>query len=150
MAHDEVLTADEAADWQSFMQMQEMLRSRLEQNLVARSNLTAADYTVLAALSEHSPMRQAELGQLLGWEKSRLHHQLTRMHQRGLVERRPAPERGSRAVEIACTTGGREAIAAAAPEHARDVRQWVLDALSADELAQLGAISRLIMDRLVD
>ena len=32
-------------------------------------------------------MRVLELARALGWEKSRLSHQLTRMQQRGLVER---------------------------------------------------------------
>lgn len=35
-----------------FMRMQETLLSRLEQNLVTRADLSSADYTVQAVLSE--------------------------------------------------------------------------------------------------
>ncbi len=134
------------------MRMQEVLRARLERSLAARSDLSAADYSVLAALSQ-SPgraMRPVDLGRALGWEKSRLHHQLTRMCTRGLVARRPLPAEGSRAVEVACTADGLDAISAAAPEHARDVRRWVLDALTAEQLDRLGEISRAVLRNLDD
>lgn len=140
------LTRDELSSWQDFMQMQEILRSKLEQNLVARSNLSAADYTILAVLTRRrDPIRLSELGEVVGWEKSRLHHQLTRMCKRGLVERRSAPELGARAVEVTYTPEGRMAIADAAPDHIDDVRRWVVAPLTAAELTQLGEISRKIV-----
>lgn len=66
------------------MQMQEPLGSRLEQQVQRHSNLSNADDTVLVVLSETPGMRRRiyEPGQLIGWEKSRLNHQLTRMGQR--------------------------------------------------------------------
>ena len=142
----------EQVDWQAFMQMQEQLRSRLEQGLVSRCGLSIADYAVLAVLSEapERGMRQFDLSRALGWEKSRLHHQLTRMCSRGLVERRPDPDSGNaRAVQIVLTQDGLAAIAAAAPEHVRDVRLLALDALTDEQLAQLGEISRAIIARLI-
>ena len=65
--------------WQTFFQMQEHLRSRIEQQLQASSGLSLADYSVLSVLSE-APGRRLRaycLSATLGWEKSRLHHQLT-------------------------------------------------------------------------
>ena len=38
--------------WQTFFQMQEHLRSRIEQQLQASSGLSLADYSVLSVLSE--------------------------------------------------------------------------------------------------
>ena len=65
---------------------------------MSRSGLSNADYTVLAVLSEapERRMRPFDLSRTLGWEKSRLHHQLTRMCSRGLVER-PRPRLRERA-----------------------------------------------------
>jgi DNA-binding MarR family transcriptional regulator len=145
------LTPQEQYSWHAFVQMQEMLRSRLEQGLVSRSSLSAADYTVLAVLSEEprGRMRPFDLSRTLGWEKSRLHHQLTRMCRRGLVEKRSDPDSGSsRAVQVAITPRGRAAINEAAPGHVQDVRQLVLDALTDEQVAQLGAISRAILGKL--
>ena len=146
------LSPREQVDWQAFIQMQELLRSRLEQGLVSRSGLSNADFTVLAVLSEapERRMRPFDLSRGLGWEKSRLHHQLTRMCRRGLVERRPDPDSGNaRAVQVVLTPDGLAAIEAAAPEHVRDVRLLVLDALTDEQLAQLGEISRTIIAKLI-
>ncbi|MYV43460.1 MarR family transcriptional regulator, partial [Streptomyces sp. SID1328] len=80
--------------------MQEVLRSRIEQQLQAGGGLSNADYTVLVALSEapDGRLRAHQLSNELGWEKSRLHHQLTRMCKRGLVERRSGGSRAMYAV----------------------------------------------------
>jgi DNA-binding MarR family transcriptional regulator len=144
------LSPGEQVDWQAFIQMQELLRSRLEQALMSRSGLSNADYTVLAVLSEapEHRMRPFDLSRGLGWEKSRLHHQLTRMCDRGLVERRPDPGSGNaRAVQVVLTPHGLAAIRAAAPGHVRDVRRLALDALTDEQLAQLGDISRAVIAR---
>ena len=145
------LSERENAAWRAFYEMQELLRGRLEQHLQADSGLSNADYTVLVVLSEvpQGQQRAYELSRRLAWEKSRLHHQLTRMCSRGLVERRPDPDSGNaRAVQIVLTRDGLAAIVAAAPEHVRDVRQ-LLDALTDEQLAQLGEISRAIIARLI-
>jgi hypothetical protein len=125
--------------------MQELLRSRLEQGLVSRSGLSNADYTVLAVLSEapERRMRPFDLSRTLGWEKSRLHHQ---------VRVGPSFDEAAAAhpgqLQIVLTRDGLAAIVAAAPEHVRDVR-LLLDALTDEQLAQLGEISRAIIARLI-
>ncbi len=106
------LSERENAAWRAFYEMQELLRGRLEQHLQADSGLSNADYTVLVALSEapHGQQRAYELSRRLAWEKSRLHHQLTRMCGRGLVERLNGD---GRAVYVAITPEGRAALEAA-------------------------------------
>lgn len=128
----------------TFYEMQEVLRGRLEQQLLAHSGLSNADYTVLAALSEAREGRQraVELGRRLGWEKSRLHHQLSRMCRRGLVERHSGEGRASYA---AITAGGSAALRAAAPRHRQQVRRLVFDRLTPQQLDQLAEISRAIL-----
>lgn len=137
----------EMSAWRTFYEMQELLRGRLEQQLQADSGLSNADYTVLVALSEApgGRLRVVELGHLLGWEKSRLHHQLTRMGNRGLIQRRSA---GGRAVHAVITDEGRDALTAAVPGHTREVRRLVLDRLTPRQADQLAGISRAILDGL--
>jgi DNA-binding MarR family transcriptional regulator len=141
------LSERENAAWRAFYEMQELLRGRLEQHLQADSGLSNADYTVLVALSEapQGQQRAYELGRRLAWEKSRLHHQLTRMCGRGLVERLNGD---GRAIYVAITPGGRAALEAAAPPHRRHVRHLFLDRLTPEQIDQLADISRTILDGL--
>jgi DNA-binding MarR family transcriptional regulator len=60
-------------------------------------------------------LRVFELGRRLGWEKSRLHHQLSRMCRRGLVQRHSGD---GRAIHAAITAAGYAALKAAVPHHA--------------------------------
>lgn len=141
------LTEREMTAWRTFYEMQEVLRGRLEQQLQEDSGLSNADYTVLVALSEapDGQQRAVELGRRLGWEKSRLHHQLTRMCRRGLVQRRSGD---GRAIYAAITVAGRAALTAAAPRHRQLVRRLVLDHLTPQQIDQLAIISRTILDGL--
>ena len=130
--------------WQTFFQMQEHLRSRIEQQLQASSGLSLADYSVLSVLSE-APGRRLRaycLSATLGWEKSRLHHQLTRMCRRGLAERHAGE---SRASYVQITPQGLTTLQQAAPQHSRHVRRLVIDRLTPGQLDQLGEISAAIL-----
>lgn len=143
----ERLSEPEMTAWRTYMEMQEVLRGRLDQQLQADSGLSNADYTVLAALSEapDGRMRALNLGHRLQWEKSRLHHQLTRMCTRGLVERLSGEGRASLA---AITPEGRAAREGALPAHTREVRRLVFDRLSEHQVQQLADISRAVLDGL--
>jgi len=137
----------EQTAWRAFYELQEVLRGRIEHHLQADSGLSHADYTVLAVLSEADSrrLRAIELGQRLGWEKSRLHHQLTRMCTRGLV-RRSSGE--GRAVNVTITPAGLSALETAVPFHRQHVRHLVLDRISPEQLDELGTISRTLLDGL--
>jgi DNA-binding MarR family transcriptional regulator len=144
------LTREQTETWQQFQQMEEVLQSRLGQLLQSRSNLSNADYTVLVVLSG-APGRRCrvfELGRMIGWEKSRLHHQLTRMCTRGLVVRQPDPD-NPRAMHAVLTDAGMAAIEGAAPEHGRDVQRLFFDRLTDRQVAQLAAISRRVLEGLL-
>lgn len=142
------LTDHELEAWRTSIRMLELLRTRLEQE-IATNGLSLADYTVLALLSEApgGRMRPFELGEAADWEKSRLHHQLTRMEKRGLVEREPC---GSRGMEAVITPQGLAAIRAAAPGHAAEVRRLFIDALTPTQLDQFAEISAAILARLTE
>lgn len=142
------LTKREMNVWHPFIQLTEILRSRLEQQLQADSGLSVADYAVLSQLTEapEGRMRPYELSRALGWDKSRLHHQLTRMSKRGLVVRETF---GSRGIIVAVTTDGWRTIENAAPAHARHVREMFVDRLTPTQLDELGVISQILLDKLL-
>ncbi|MFJ8133294.1 MarR family winged helix-turn-helix transcriptional regulator [Streptomyces hydrogenans] len=141
------LDARELHAWQTFMQMQEVLRGRIEQQLQECGGLSSADYTVLVVLSDAPDglLRPYELAAALGWEKSRLHHQLTRMCKRGLVERHSG---GSRAINVEITPHGRATLEQAAPSHSAHVRSMVIDPLTDEQIDQLADISATILAKL--
>lgn len=141
------LTERELRAWRTLMQMVELLRARIEQQIQATSGLSMADYTVLAVLSEapDGMMRPYELGRAVDWEKSRMHHQMTRMCKRGLITRERCGSRGMYAV---ITAQGLAAIKEAAPSHSHEVRRLVIDRLTPDELDQFAAIATKVLDNL--
>ena len=111
------------------------LSGRLAADLAATSELSYPDYLVLVALSDQPDGRARlfELAEVLGWEKSRLSHQVTRMTWRGLVkkERCDGDRRGA---FVVVTAPGRKAIEAAAPHHVALVRRLFIEPLTPGEL----------------
>ncbi|TDK93243.1 MarR family transcriptional regulator [Mycolicibacterium phocaicum] len=101
----------------------------MNRQLQADSGLSLADYDVLVALSDNDAgMRVSDLAAQIGWERSRLSHQLRRMEERGLTERRPSVEDG-RTSNVVLTANGRRAITEAAPGHVDLVRALFFDPL---------------------
>ena len=149
MAEARWLTEREQQAWRSLMTTQHALAQFTERQLRRRYGLSQADYEVLAHLSEapRGALRSFELGGLLHWEKSRLSQHLGRMRARGLVsrERCPSDQRGA---VIAITPRGRDLIEAAAPQHVADVRDVLIDQLTAAELDTLVTIGDKVRDRL--
>jgi DNA-binding MarR family transcriptional regulator len=129
--------------------MQWQVRSRTARELTRATGLSASDYEVLVLLSE-SPegrLRAFEIGASAGWEKSRLSHHLTRMEQRGLVERQTCSA-DPRYADVVLTDAGRTAIVEAAPLHVSHVRSIFFDALSRDQVEALISVSETVLDRL--
>lgn len=143
------LSSREARAWRGFTQMHRQLDRVLGQRLTGDSGLSAADYEVLVCLSEApcQQLRARDLARTVNWEKSRLSHHLTRMEQRGLVERRECPT-DARGAFIALTAWGRTVIEAAAPQHVDAVRENFIDLLSERELDTLAEIADKVLDRI--
>jgi DNA-binding MarR family transcriptional regulator len=135
--------------WRRFVAVQRRLPARLGQHLQRDSGLSSADYEILVNLSEspHGRMRAFEIGQATRWEKSRLSHHLSRMVQRGLVERQVCAT-DTRYADIVLTDAGRAAIEQAALPHVEHVRRYFIDALTAEQLTALDAICDAVLARL--
>jgi DNA-binding MarR family transcriptional regulator len=145
----EWLDHEQQCTWRRFVAVQRRLPARLGQHLQRDSGLSSADYEILVNLSEspHGRMRAFEIGQATRWEKSRLSHHLTRMVQRGLVQRQVCAK-DPRYADIVLTEAGREAFEQAAALHAAHVRRYFIDALTPDQLDSLDGICDAVLARL--
>ncbi len=134
------LTPAELQLWQSFILAQHDLERVISADL-AGGGLSHADYAVLVALSggDSHGIRVGRLRDWIGWESSRLAHQLRRMEQRGLVDRRPASDDG-RGTVVTITEEGRARIVAAAPGHVETVRRYFIGLMSAEQRDVLLAV----------
>jgi len=143
----EGLTEHELRAWRAFAEMQWLLMARIEQQLQASSGMSSADYAVLSLLSEtpDGRLRPYQLARMAGWEKSRLHHQLTRMSTRGLITRE---QYGSRGMHAVITPKGLAALKQALPGHAQEVRRLFTGRLTPDQLDQFAGIATTILDNL--
>lgn len=137
----------EQASWRAYLDMTAKLNAQLNREMQAASGISIADFSVLVQLSEHvdARMRVLELARALGWEKSRLSHQLTRMQQRGLIERSNCSE-DRRGAFVVLTDKGHQTVVAAAPRHVESVRRYVFDELTGEQVEALGRIARRVAD----
>ncbi|BBZ28589.1 MarR family transcriptional regulator [Mycolicibacterium madagascariense] len=142
------LNAREDRAWRAFMHAHHRLDVHLNRGL-QRSGLSGADYEVLAALtsSDGGRMPARDLCLALGWEKSRLSHQLRRMQKEGLIDREPNPD-DARSTVVHLLRAGRAAIERAAPRHVEDVRRDFIDLFSPDELDTLAALNERVLRHL--
>src|ERR1700712_1446442 len=143
------LTDDQQGLWRNYLAMTARLQMAMSRQLQGDCGLSLADYDVMVALDERPGCRISELGARLGWEQSRLSHQLGRMRSRGLVARDGASD-DRRAATIELTDEGRDALAAAAPGHAQLVHDVVFDDLRPAELRALSRWTARVLDRLTD
>lgn len=133
--------------WRALQLMQMQLTARIAADIGATSDLSYPDYLVLVGLSDRPDgrMRMFELARVLGWEKSRVSHQIARMVDRGLVVKEKCGN-DRRGANVVATARGRKAIEAAAPQHVATVRRLFVDRLSPEELDSLGAAAEKILD----
>ena len=143
------LDADEARAWRGYLLMSRLLFAELGRGLNRDANMSHADYEVLVVLSETPGhrLRMNELAARLVWEKSRLSHQITRMQQRGLVDRAECAS-DARGAFVVLTDAGLSAIRSAAPAHVRDVRRHFFDLLSPEQVKILAAMTDAVVDHL--
>ena len=96
--------------WRSLQFMQMRLEGQLARQLAADSGLSYPDYLVLVALTDRPDgrMRLFELAEALGWEKSRVSHQVARMTDRGLVAKEKCDSDRRGAFVVVTAAGRRE------------------------------------------
>jgi DNA-binding MarR family transcriptional regulator len=145
------LSEKELRAWIGYRRMRLLLDLQLNRDLMADSGLSEPDYDVLSNLSEADGhrMRLTDLAAHMLWSKSRLSHHISRMQQRGLVDREECPDDG-RGSMLVLSPAGLKAITKAAPAHVASVRKHMIDLLSDGEIDALATLTHRIVDRLGD
>ena len=142
------LSPREDRAWRAFQHAHHQLDVHLNRGL-QEAGLSGADYEILAALSalDAGRMPAHALCKALGWEKSRLSHQVRRMQNDGLISREPNPD-DARSTMVCLLPAGRAAIEKAAPEHVADVRRNFIDLFTPAELDMLATLNERILRHL--
>ncbi|WP_245992714.1 MarR family winged helix-turn-helix transcriptional regulator [Prauserella muralis] len=111
--------------------------------MTTASGLSESELSVLVCLYESGGvLRQNALAAVLGWDRTRLSHQLTRMEKRGYVAR----DKVANGVEVALRPEGRRTIEASVPALNASTRRHLLDRLGPDDASALKAIvERLLL-----
>ena len=140
------LTEREERAWRALQFMQMRIEAEMARQLATDSGLSYPDYLVLVALTDRADgrMRLFELGEVLGWEKSRASHHVARMVDRGLV-RKEKCDSDRRGFYVVVTARGRREIEAAAPGHVAAVRRLFVDRLSPEQLDALGDTAETVL-----
>ncbi|HEX5402520.1 MAG TPA: MarR family transcriptional regulator [Pseudonocardiaceae bacterium] len=135
------LSAEQQGVWRNYMAATRMVDSEIERQLQRDSGMPTTYYEIMVSLSEapDRTLRMSELADRSRFSRSRLSHAVARMEQEGWVERRdcPSDKRGAFAV---LTEKGFGALVSAAPGHVAQVRSLLFDALSEEQVTQLGEI----------
>ena len=143
------LTESELAAWVRLAAVLELLPGVLDSQLRRDAGLTHFEYYVLAMLTE-APQRTLRMTALAAQTNAtlpRLSHVVSRLEERGLVQRFPCPE-DARATNARLTPRGWRKIRDTAPGHVANVRQHVIDALTPEQVDQLTTITEAILHSL--
>ena len=125
------LTSGEASTWRFIQRLTGLAQDVVEAEIRAAADLSTSEFDVLRCLRETPArqLRQNELAAQLGWDKSRLSHQLTRMEHRGLIER----QKTGRVHAVVITRPGLQRFGLAGSAHAAAVRSLLTEHLSPEE-----------------
>ncbi len=137
------LSPRELRVWHAFLLMGEDVLGRVGRDIAQATGLSGPEFGVLSRLAAlgKGEMRQKALVRVMNWDKSRLSHQLTRMQQRGLIERRSAD---GNTILVVLTELGREKLEAAHPVHAESVRRNLLSRLTPQQVDTIVRVSNLL------
>jgi DNA-binding MarR family transcriptional regulator len=143
------LSSDEQRAWRNYIEATTMLLDALDRQLQQDAGMPHGYFEILVRLSEADDrtMRMSELADSTRSSRSRLSHAVSRLEERGWVERRDC-ETDRRGQLAALTPAGLAALAAAAPGHVAAVRAAMIDRLSPEQVRQLGDIAQVVIDGL--
>lgn len=140
------VTGEQWASWDAFYLMRRRLDQTLDAELQRTSSVSAPEYETLIALNRSSDrrLRAKDLAAAMGWEKSRVSHQVSRMEKRGLIERMPC-ETDGRGAWIQLTADGRRAVLGAMRGHTAALRRYFFDVLDEQQRGHLTEISGAVL-----
>jgi DNA-binding MarR family transcriptional regulator len=131
--------------WRAFHKIGTSLLPHLGRQITSHSGISGAEYVVLVALSE-LPVATVNLNRLaagLGWEISRMSHQITRMDEAGLVKKIKNLE-DSRCFDVSITAKGKKIAEAAIPLQSKEINHCFSEVLTKAQMKSLIEISEAI------
>jgi DNA-binding MarR family transcriptional regulator len=139
----QLLSPHELRIWHAFKFMGEDVLVRVGRDITAATGLSGPEFGVLSRLAAlgKGEMRQQALANMMGWDKSRLSHQLTRMKTRKLIDRRSTDKN---TVLVVLTKLGQQKLDAARPVHAESVRRNLLSRLSTQQIETIVRVSNIL------
>jgi DNA-binding MarR family transcriptional regulator len=142
------LTPSEQRAWRAYLESTKVLFDALDRHLQRESRIPHAYYEVLVRLSEApgQALRMSELAALTLSSRSRLSHAVARLEERGWVQRTSC-ETDRRGQVATLTDEGLAVLRGAAPGHVENVRHYVIDGLTDEQLAHLTTIGETIISR---
>ncbi|AMG85012.1 MULTISPECIES: MarR family winged helix-turn-helix transcriptional regulator [Microbacterium] len=136
--HPRRLDDDELATWLPIIRFVQLLPQVLDRALKDEVGLNHARYAILVTLAGQGEeaVTMTELARIAGLSRSRLSHALDSLEERGWVERTSCST-DKRTLSATLTPAGREMLRAAAPVHVAQIRELILDPLSAEDRQRL-------------
>ncbi|CAB4885131.1 unannotated protein [freshwater metagenome] len=131
--------------WRAFHKIGTSLLPHLGRQITNHSGISGAEYVVLVALFE-LPVPSVNLNRLatgLGWEISRMSHQISRMDEAGLVKKTKNLE-DSRSFDVSITAKGRKIADAAIPLQSKEINHCFSEVLTQAQMKSLIEISDAI------
>lgn len=131
--------------WRAFHKIGTSLLPHLGRQITNHSGITGAEYVVLVALSELTTPSVSlnRLAQGLGWEISRMSHQVSRMEESGLVKK-ARNQSDSRSFDVSITSKGRKIADAAIPLQSKEINHCFSEVLTQAQMKALIEISEAI------
>lgn len=135
--------------WRAFHKIGTSLLPHLGRQITSHSGISGAEYVVLVALSELSvpTVNLNRLATGLGWETSRMSHQISRMDEAGLVKKSKNIE-DSRCFDVSITAKGRKIAEAAIPLQSKEINHCFSEVLTEAQMKSLIEISEAISNHM--
>jgi DNA-binding MarR family transcriptional regulator len=137
--------------WRAFHKIGTRLLPHLGRQITNHSGISGAEYIVLVSLSELTvpSVNLNRLARGLGWEISRMSHQVTRMEDSGLVKKSRSTT-DSRCFDVSITAKGRKIAESAISLQSKEINHCFSEVLTQDQMKALIEISEVISKHLKD
>ncbi len=135
--------------WRAFHKIGTSLLPHLGRQVSNHSGISGAEYVVLVALSELlvPSVNLNRLATGLGWEISRMSHQVSRMDEAGLVKKTKNLE-DSRCFDVSITAKGRKIAEGAIPLQSKEINHCFSQVLTQAQMKSLIEISEAILSHM--
>ena len=130
------MTPQQSRAWLALISTAELLPAALDAQLQRDADLTHYEFILLSVLQRSGSMRLSDLAAATNAALPRASKVVSRLRERGLVEREESGK-DRRSVLLTLTRQGRRQLVLATPEHFETVHHFVLDRLTPEQLDQL-------------